>query len=212
MEARLYWESSDSSILNPETGEITRRLDEQSVTLALKLKKWNENGTFTVLDDVLAQRTYTVAKTNATLQDDVEALTVEDLLGENTAADQVKTALKLPAAGELAASDITWSADPADGPVDPATGEVTRPQYGDDVPVTLTATFQDASGASATKTFSITVLVMPTFGENLALGKPAVASTEYTGGTYAAGMATDGDRTHYPLGEPGRQCDGMDLY
>ncbi len=189
-----YLESSDSGILNAETGEIMQRPVDQSVTLKLKLKKQNENGEYTVLEDVLAQRSYTVAKTQATLQDDVDALTVEDLLGKNAAADQIKTALTLPSLGELAACDITWSADPADGPVDPATGEVTRPQYGDDVPVILTATFQDASGVTATKTFTVTVLVMPTFGENLALGKQVTTSSTYSA-AYGGDQAVDGDRT-----------------
>lgn len=186
-----YLESSDDSILNAETGAVTRRLEEQNVTLTLKLKKLNEAGEY-VDSEVIEQWDYTVAKSTATLQDDVNALDVNDLLGQNTAADQITTALTLPASGKYAGSDITWSMTPEDAPVDLATGAVTRPVYGDDVPVKLTAAFTSGE-ETLTKDFNIVILTQPSFVTNLAKNKSAVASAVYSTSMYPAAEATDGN-------------------
>lgn len=188
-----YLESSDDGILNAQTGAITRRLEEQSVTLTLKMKKLNENGEY-VSSDVIKQWDYTVAKSNATLQDDVNALSVNDLLGENAAADQITTALTLPSAGKYAGSDIAWGMTPEDAPIDLATGAVTRPVYGDEVPVTLTATFTSGT-ETATKPFNIVILPQPSFVENLARGKSATGSVNYSNSSFLPTEVTDGDRT-----------------
>ncbi|MCI9626772.1 MAG: hypothetical protein HFI90_08310 [Clostridia bacterium] len=187
-----YLESSDNSILNAETGAVTRRLEEQNVTLTLKLKKLNEAGEY-VSSEPVKQWNYTVAKSTATLQDDVNALSVSDLLGQNAAANQITTALTLPAAGKYAGSDIVWSMTPENAPVDLATGAVTRPVYGDDVPVKLTATLTGGE-ETLTKEFDIVILTQPSFVENLALGKAATASAVYAE-TWGATEATDGNKT-----------------
>ena len=190
-----YLESSDNSVLDVETGVITKRLEEQTVTLSLKLKKLNENGEYISLDSALQQWTYTVAKSSASLQDDVDALGIEKLLGENAAADQITTSLVLPSAGQYAGSDITWRMEPADAPIDLATGAVTRPIYGDDIPVTLTATFT-SGGQTITKDFDIVILtnILPNYSSNLALNKNATASSVYAS-NYGASLVTDGDTT-----------------
>ncbi len=188
-----YLESSDDSILNAETGTITQRLEEQNVTLTLKLKKLNENGEYTISDNAVKQWNYTVAKSTATLQDDMNALRVNDLLGSNAAADSITTALTLPNTGKYAGSDITWSMLPEDAPIDLETGAVTRPVYGDDVPVKLMATLENGS-ETLTKEFDIVILTQPSFVKNLALGKPATASAVYAE-AWGATEATDGNTT-----------------
>ncbi len=188
-----YLESSDDSILNAQTGAVTRRLEAQNVTLTLKLKKLNEAGEY-VSSDVIEQWNYTVAKSTATLQDDVNALSMNDLLGQNAAADQITTALTLPAAGKYAGSDIAWSMTPEDAPIDLATGAVTRPVYGDDLPVKLTATFTSGE-ETLTKDFDIVILTQPSFVSNLALGKAATTSVDYSNTMFLAAEATDGNTT-----------------
>lgn len=93
------------------------------------------------------------------------ALTWDMIRGENTDQTAVRTDLKLPTQG-MYGTTISWSGTPS-GIID-TNGKVTRPTG--DTRVTLTATV-GYGNASATKTFSLTVIGKPSGGIADALNK-----------------------------------------
>ena len=185
----ITWSSSNTAYIAND-GTVTRpsRLEsDQTVIMTAVFRKGDAE------DRKLFEFIVKKMEGAITIDDDVAALTEELVLAQNSAADKVTTALNLPQKGMYFDSQITWSADPADCPIDLQTGAVTPLSYGDDIPVTLTATFEK-NGETRTKIFQLIIPVVAGLGTNYALGKKAEAEEEYSA-TYTAGKAVDGDRT-----------------
>jgi len=149
--AAIAWASSDSSVINPATGVVTRQTTNTDVTLTATISR----GTATPVDVTI---TVTVRGTGTGTDADavaamLAALTWDAIKGGNSVETNVTTNLVLPAMG-LNMTDLTWSSGTPG--IISSTGVImaNRPETG--ATVALTATVSRGA-VTDTKVFNLTV-------------------------------------------------------
>ncbi|MDD4238170.1 MAG: cadherin-like beta sandwich domain-containing protein [Desulfotomaculaceae bacterium] len=144
--------------LNPADGTVTRpgySAGEQAVTLTATVSK--SGGTPRAKNFQLTIKALGMTVDEA-ITLDINALTWEQIRGDNLTEGNITTGLSLPLTGANGTT-ISWSVVPAEaGWLNPADGTVTRPGFTDgDQAVTLTATVSKTGGSSQNKSFSLTI-------------------------------------------------------
>ncbi|MFC4966750.1 immunoglobulin-like domain-containing protein [Paenibacillus sp. GCM10023248] len=152
----LRWDSDQSNVVDPLTGEVKKPLPGQSDAEVELTAVVSKNMSVRNVNFTLVVKANPISETEIVAADKA-SLTLASILGSNADANQVTTNLVLPKTGALG-STITWESDSAAITAD---GTVTRGSHAEgDRTVQLNATL-NKGGASETVTFTLVVKANP---------------------------------------------------
>ena len=158
----IVWSSNKPSVINPETGDVTRPMfSESNVKVTLQAKLQKKDATDIATFEILVLKK--AASSEQLIELAYEHLTFEKIKNRNQTRAKITTNLTLPQS-LMTSVKIDW--DSTNPEIISTSGHVNRPQYGSaDETITISATFsmldKSKGSSSKKKKFELTVPVSP---------------------------------------------------